>query len=348
MKSAFLVLSVLIAAASAAPAADAPRRPHPLAPSLPDLTAEQEAVFDKIVDDFILYDVGALRGEEGKKALEAFKKLPAESVFALIRGINKAAAFDDSCPAVVIGKKLSTILRGTTDKALLEFARENIGAGVKQSRHMGVIKDLRLGCALRKGEVDRLLALNPRLVPKTPSPGEQRQLMLIKPIASLDQTTLGKMRKMSLAELIQEADLNRGSKLRPILIEIEKRDGDKVLLTLAGAAISYEDDIRELGGQLLTSYLARQDAEFLKKKLEDDRKQIRLAAVKAVSKKGLRLGGELIDRLADEEPDVRQAARAALAKLNKGVDFGPGPDANKSERDAAVAKWREWWEKEGK
>jgi hypothetical protein len=327
-------------------AADAPRKPHPFAPSLPELTEKQEAEFDKIVDDFIQYDVGALKGEEGKRALLAFKTLPPEAIFALIRGLNKAAAIEDSCPAVVIGKKINAILRGTTDARLLDFAYENVGAGIKHSRHMGVIQDLRVLCIFRKKDVDKMFAANPRLVPKTPGGDGERKLLLIKPIASLDQTTLGRLKKMSVDELAQEAELNRGSKLRPILVEIEKRDGDKVLGTLAQSAVSYEDEIREVAGQLLVSYLARQDADYLKQRLEDTQKQIRLAAVKAVAKKGLRLGSELIARLTDEEPDVRQAARAALVKLARGVDHGPEPDASKPEREAATARWREWWEKQ--
>jgi hypothetical protein len=328
-------------------AADAPRKPHPFAPSLPDLTQKQEEAFDKIIDDFILYDVGALKGEEGKKALEEFRKLPPESIFALIRGLNRAAAIDDSCPAVVIGRKITSILRSSTDAQLLEFARENVGAGVKQSRHLGVIKDLRVGSMLRKREVDRMLALNPKLVAKTTGK-EPREMLLIKPIASLDQTAIGKLRAMSIKELATEAELNRGSKLRPILMEMEKRQGDAVLGTLAQSAVSYEPEIKELAGNLLVSYLARQDEAFLKKQLVDDQKQVRLAAVKAVSKKNLRLGSELIERLKDDDVDVRLAAKAALVKLAKGMDYGPAPDAPKAERDEALEQWRAWWTKQAK
>jgi hypothetical protein len=197
---------------------------------------------------------------------------------------------------------------------------------------------------LRKHEVDRLLAINPRLIPATP--GKERRLLLIKPIKSLDQTTLGKLRKMTIDDLAREAELNRGSKLRPILIEMAKRDGSKVVDTLGQAAGSYEAEIRELAARLLVTFLARQDAAFLQKQLGDGQKEIRLAAVKAISKKGARLGKELIARLQDDDLDVRQAARAALVKLAKGTDFGPRPDAPRSERDAALEQWRTWWAKQ--
>src|SRR6266478_5100238 len=81
-----------------------PPKPHPLAPSLRATTEEEEDKFDQIIDRFIEYDTGKLKGPEAKKALEDFLKLPPEAVFALIRGLNKAAAINHSCPALVIGR----------------------------------------------------------------------------------------------------------------------------------------------------------------------------------------------------------------------------------------------------
>ena len=131
-----------------------PRKPHPLAPSLPETTKAEEDKLDEIINRFIDADVGKLKGPEAKAALEDFRKLPPESVFALIRGLNKAAAIDGSCPALVIGKKLKMQLRSSTDKQLLQYARENIGAGLTHSRHAMVIKDLKLGCALRMHQLN--------------------------------------------------------------------------------------------------------------------------------------------------------------------------------------------------
>jgi hypothetical protein len=126
-----------------------PRKPHPLAPSLRETTKAEEDKFDEVIDAFIEADTGKLTGSAAKKANETFQKLPPEAAFALIRGLNKAAAIDNSCPALVIAKKLRSQLRSSTDKQLLQYSRENIGSGVTQSRHMAVIKDLRLGCSLR-------------------------------------------------------------------------------------------------------------------------------------------------------------------------------------------------------
>jgi hypothetical protein len=162
-----LPLTLSLALALAAPADDKPSspsqsspgqsspKPHPLAPSLRATTEEEEDKFDKIIDRFIEYDTGKLKGPEAKKALEDFLKLPPEAVFALIRGLNKAATIDHSCPALVIAKRVANQMKTTKDRELLTFARENVGAGVTKSRHMNVIKDLKLNCALRDSALDR-------------------------------------------------------------------------------------------------------------------------------------------------------------------------------------------------
>src|SRR5260370_42549406 len=88
-------------------------KPHPLAPSLKATTESDEDKFDKVIDRFIEYDTGKLKGPEAKKALEDFMKLPPEAVFALIRGLNRAAAIEHSCPALVIAKRIGTQIKST-------------------------------------------------------------------------------------------------------------------------------------------------------------------------------------------------------------------------------------------
>jgi hypothetical protein len=128
---------------------ETPRRPNPLAPSLPELTDDEEKKFDAIIDRFIEADSGQLKGPDAKKAIEEFKGLGPESFFALVRGLNKAARIDHSCPAVTIARKLTGILRSSNDPDLLQYAKENIGLGVKQSRHMDVLKELKFTSNMR-------------------------------------------------------------------------------------------------------------------------------------------------------------------------------------------------------
>jgi hypothetical protein len=164
-----LVLSLAFAVASPpddkpSPSQTPPKR-HPLAPSLRATTEEDEDKFDRIIDRFIDYDTGKLKGAEAKKALEDFRDLPPESVFALIRGLNKAAKINGSCPALVIARRIASQVKTTKDRELLQFARENVGAGVDQSRHMSVIKDLKLTCTLRSNALDQEKSPNLRSNP---------------------------------------------------------------------------------------------------------------------------------------------------------------------------------------
>jgi hypothetical protein len=132
-----------------------PRKPHPLAPSLPELSEDEEKQIEAVIDRFIAADTGKLQGPEARKALQDFHKLGPEATFALIRGMNKAAAIDHSCPAVTIAAKLQATLKRTGDTQLLQYARENIGAGVTKSRHMGVLKDLKVTCTARQAALER-------------------------------------------------------------------------------------------------------------------------------------------------------------------------------------------------
>src|SRR5260370_25192860 len=123
---------------------DKPRERHPLAPSLPLLTEKEEEKVDEVIDRFIQQDIGELRGEEGKKAVKEFRALGPEAIPGLIRGLNRAAKIETSCPAVTIAKKLAVMLKASNDPDLLEFARENVRAGITQSPPMAVIPVLNI------------------------------------------------------------------------------------------------------------------------------------------------------------------------------------------------------------
>jgi hypothetical protein len=158
---------LVILAADPAPPKDSgtPRKPHPLAPSLPELTDKEEAELDRLIDKFIAADTGKLSGLDAKKAMDDFKQLGPEASFALIRGFNKSAHIGHSCPALTIGRKLTSILRATNDIELLQFAKENVGAGVKKTRHGDVIREIKMGCTQRITYVKNLPNPEPRNVP---------------------------------------------------------------------------------------------------------------------------------------------------------------------------------------
>lgn len=312
-----LTLAVLVL--TQAPDPKAPRKPHPLAPSLPQLTDDEEAEQDRIIDRFILFDTGRLQGLEGAKAKAEFDRLGPEATFALIRGLNRSALIEHSCPVVVIGKKLGRIFAGSNDAELLEFARENIGAGVARTRHSGVLTELRTLCIQRKAVVAR----------NTPAGAGGKSPRL-----------------MSVGELTEAAGSERGPRLKEVLVELEQRKGTEVMGTLSTAAASYEGDVQQLARDLLARHLARLAPLILKEKLKDERAEVRRAAIVVVGLREPRLVGDTIDLVADPDAGVRAMAQQTLVRLSR-IDLGPGLNASKAEQEAAVKRWREWWSRQG-
>jgi hypothetical protein len=293
---------------------DSPPKPSGIAPSLPALTIAEEDRLDEIIDRFIQADTGKLRGPDGQKAMKEFDSLGKEAIPALIRGLNRAADIDHSCPTLVITRKLMKMLLASNDVELLDYARENIGAGVVRSRHAGSLNDLRVQCMLRKNALVRLGVAASR------------------PVASLTTT-----------ELAKSASSEKGARQKQVLTELETRRGPEVLTTLTGVANSAEPELRTFALDLVDRHLSRQTAPALKQKLTDDNVQIRKAGIR-VAVRTPALVGDVIDRLDDEQSEVREEAHAALVKLAKGQDFGPSSAAEAGERQKAQKQWRTWWE----
>jgi hypothetical protein len=321
-----MTLTVLTACLAVSLAADPPtidlskpHPPHPLAPSLPELTKEEEDKLDEVIDRFALADTGQLKGEEAKAAVRDFNSLGPESTFALIRGLNRAAVAEQSCPTLVIAKKLVRILGNTEDPDLLEFARDNIAAGVEHSQHMKVLQDLRVGCMLRKNALARAAEAGVK------SP-----------------------RSLSTAELAQAASNAKGSQLRSVLTELANRREPEALSALAGVARSADGDARGLARAMLDKGLGRLAAEAVRQKLHDDDAEVRQAAARTVAAKFPALAGDVIDLLTDADADVAAAAHKALTALAGGQDYGPAAGANAKELEAARQKWLAWWEKQSK
>ncbi len=215
------------------------------------------------------------------------------------------------------------MLRASNDPDLLDFARENVGAGITQSRHMAVIKDLKVLCIMRK----RAVGNNPVIL-RTPPQREQEPITLAIPDSP-------------------PADHpKRDAKSEKALRKLAERNDDEALAELAKAASSKDKQTQQLGRQLLSQVLSRQSAEALKDKLKDAQAIVRETTARIVGSKRLPLGAELIDLLSDDETAVRQAAHQSLVRLNRSVDLGPDSDASEAERSAAIKKWREWWAKQ--
>jgi hypothetical protein len=235
---------------------------------------------------------------------------------------------------VTIAKKLARMLNASKDTELLEFARENVGAGVTRSRHMGVIKDLRFQCLLRKravaqsGQVARRSVVSLRGDSTNPDPGQKS------------------LRALSISELVEAAGKERGPKLKLVLTELGQRHGDAVIGALGAAAATYDGDVQKLARELLERQLASLKPDALKEKFKDDRAEVRSAAARLAGNKDLHLEAELIALLTDEETGVRQAAHRSLVKLSKGADFGPKDGASEAQQEQAAQEWRAWLERQ--
>jgi len=310
------LLLALVLADPPAATKETPAKPSGIAPSVPALTSEEEDRQDAIINRFIRADVGQLRGADYQKARREFDALGTEAIAALIRGLNKAAEIDHSCPTLVIRTKLTKLLRASRDVELLEYARENIGAGVKQSYHAGSLNDLRVQCMLRKSYLYRsgLAATGP------------------KPVKNL--TT---------AELARAIESEKGVRQKQVLNELEMRRGPEVLTALLGAASSGDRELRGFAMELVDRHLARQTNAVLREKLADGDAETRKASIRVAVRKPA-LVGDVIDRLDDAQSEVREEAHAALVKLSKGKDFGPRADAEASDRQKAQQSWRTWWD----
>jgi hypothetical protein len=308
---------------------DSPRKPNPFAPSLRLLSEEEEKDLDRVIDRFILADVGRLRGAEAKQALTDFQKLGPDAIPALIRGVNRAAAIEHSCPAVTIAKKLSALLRASNDTELLQFARENIGAGVTRSRHMGVLKDLRVTCMLRA----RVVAQKTPSLKTAPTPDDIRD----------------DLSSLTVSQLLTEAfSLQRGPRRESLLKELDKRALDDILPDLgAVAADDGNANQQKVARDLLDRTLSRLTTKDLTAKFADEVPEVRASAARVAAQKNWHVEQDLIDLLADDNVEVRQAAHQALVRLNPRVDCGPKDDADEVARVLAIKKWREWLTRKG-
>ncbi len=325
-----LTLTAALAAVEPPDKTETPRKPNPFAPSLPALTKDEEDKIDAVIDRMILADTGQLKGDDAKQAMRDFDKLGPEAIPGLIRGINRAAQLEHSCPTLVIQKKLGRMLLGSYDTELLEFARDNIGAGVGKSLHMRALQDLRVQCMLRRNALLRSGLASSAPVPTT-APG---------------RTAAKAPKSMTNAELLEAASTERGVRLRQVLTELEQRKGPEVYQGLALGAADSDPDMRQYSRDLLDRHLGRQKSEEIKEKLKDEEPEVRKSAARVVAAKMPSLTADVIDLLADNEADVRQAAHAALVKLARGEDFGPDEKATLEQREVAQAKWREWWKQQ--
>jgi hypothetical protein len=320
MRSLITFIALIFASLSPCPAQEAGPRAE-----------DKESKFDQIIDRFIEYDTGKLPGPEGKQAVAEFASLGNDAIPALIRGLNKAAKIEHSCPAVTIAKKLNRMLRASRSPELLEFARENIGAGVTESRHMGVIRDLRIVCMFRKR------ALADSGVTTADEPSEETRTSTFQ-----TQPKSKRMSQLSVAELAEALKTAKGLRVEMILTQLGKRNGHETIDALATFASTHDGEYQKLAREYLKRVMDNLDSAALEKRFKDERAEVRAAAARLAGGRSLRFADALIGLLADSDETVNESARQSLVRLSRGKDFGPTAGASESDRKKAAQQWRAW------
>jgi hypothetical protein len=145
-------------------------------------------------------------------------------------------------------------------------------------------------------------------------------------------------------------ELVRAAPAEQDLLLDKERSGKGAVHTdvLATAIPLLNGPARTKARDALAGRLARMTAATLRDKLKDGNMEIRRAAALACAMKAEKgFVSDLIPLLSDSESKVARAAHVALKTLTQ-EDFGPADDANKDEREQAIARWREWQAKSAK
>jgi uncharacterized protein (TIGR03067 family) len=133
-----------------------------------------------------------------------------------------------------------------------------------------------------------------------------------------------------------------------LILKLQEAKGGANTEILARAIPRLHGAIKQKARDALAERLARMTTSTLSDKLKDDNPEVRRAAVLASAMKDDRqLGPALIELLADRDPAVARAARAALRELS-GQDFGPEPNADRAALARSITRWRDWWAKGGR
>ncbi len=138
-----------------------------------------------------------------------------------------------------------------------------------------------------------------------------------------------------------------GTRHEQLLKSLREGKGAQFTEALAFAIPKLSGDKQQKAREALVERIARMKEETVLHYLEDEEAEIRRAAATASAMKGGKtLVRKLIDLLLDPQRPVADAAHEALKELSR-EDFGPSPRASRDERDQAVRKWLDWWNKQG-
>ncbi|HET6880334.1 MAG TPA: hypothetical protein VFI31_09275 [Pirellulales bacterium] len=286
--------------------------------------------YDRIVDAFIQYDIGQLRGEKGAQANQGFLALQGDDAIpALVRGANKAAHLTQSCPIMVIANKLQQLLSQTSDQGMLRYALQHLDGS--KGIYGQYIESL-------KAQAKQLL----RELDGTPEQPSERVLNKGGTAGQLRRSKMP-IEKWSKDDLL-EAITEEGVGAVQALEELKARKGNEYTAALAEAVTRVNDSLKPIARALLAQRLTRMTDDTLRAMLKGDDREVRAAAAYAVGYKGSPLYHELVETMKDRDATVALNAQQSLIKLS-GEDLGPAEGASYAERFAASKRWRLWVEK---
>ena len=296
------------------------REPNPLAPSLPLLSDAEEARYDKIVNQFIKYDLGQLPGAEGLKAKNDFLKLTSESIPALFRGLQISSKLEHSCPVAMISQKLKSFLLKSEDDELLDFARDELTSALEGSRHAPLLQDMRLGVTLRR----KVVLANKPAVPKW-------------------------LLSMTVAEMLKSLQEEENQQKHKLMAQELGRRGDHESLQGLGLfAVSFYPEVKEPSIKLLQEKMRKLKIGEMQEFLKDTNPLLRQKAAEAMGNLKATKGAEdLVPLLLDANGGVQKAVREALVKIASGKDFGPIDFSNSESVRESQSEWKRWLIEQG-
>lgn len=296
------------------------REPNPLAPSLPLLSEAEEARYDKIVNQFIKYDLGQLPGAEGLKAKNDFLKLTSESIPALFRGLQISSKLEHSCPVAMISQKLKSFLLKSEDDELLDYARDELTSALEGSRHAPLLQDMRLGVTLRR----KVVLANKPAVPKW-------------------------LLTMTVAEMLKSLGEEENQQKHKLMAQELGRRGDHESLQGLGLfAVSFYPEVKEPSIKLLQEKMRKLKIGEMQEFLKDTNPLLRQKAAEAMGNLKATKGAEdLVPLLLDANGGVQKAAREALVKIGAGKDFGPIDFSNSESVRKSQSEWKRWLTEQG-
>jgi hypothetical protein len=294
-------------------------------------TPQERARYDKIVDEFIQYDVGKLRGETGRQANARFQSLQdPRAIPSLVRGAINASQIRASCPIIMISNKLGGLLRATDDPRLLQHALDYLKPTGPEAPYGTYLNNLR---QIANEQYRRTTGQEPATPTELRGGGTASHLRRSR--LQLDDWSCD-----DLSEAVSEVE---GTELLQVLAELKDRKGSVYTEALAEAIGTVDEDIKPIARGLLATRLTRMTDRTMKAKMKNSNPEVRAAAALAIGYKGSPLYRELAAAMRDGNLLVAQNARDVLEKM-LGEDLGPKEGASGLEWYQASKRWEQWIE----